>query len=327
MNRLSRKEAIWARVFLGAAAWGCFMILGSIARADLTKTVFTTQEDFTGWTGANFIFQPVSSPDFDGSSTNGIGNTTAPGATGTAGSLGAQWISSNYTTVAQSPEEGTNTAVLAALGTGGLIKYNFSTPDNEASSGGYYAIGILLNYGGATNTYYQTFWYNGGIPSQYAPFTNDGSGNITAYTSYTFDPTQLTPGSAYLQFGFIYNSNYSPVNPIYLDDLQIVRPTGDFNFDGHVDARDIAAMESALANPSAYETAHDLTAANLVSLGDVNGDGKFNNADLQAFVSYLIAGHGNISTVPEPASLVLLGLAVPALVVAAARRRRKSMNL
>jgi hypothetical protein len=319
MHRLSRKEAICARVFLGAAAWGCFVILGSIARADLTTTVFTTQEDFTGWTGANFLFQPVSSPDFDSSSTNGLGNSTAPGGTGTPGSLGIEWVSGTFT-FGFSQQENTNTALIAALGTGGFFKYQFSTPDNEAASGGYYAIGMALNY---DNNFWAGAWYDGGIPPQYPPVTNEGSSDVTAYAHYTFNPSAV---ATYLQIGFFFNSNYNPVNPFYLDDIQIVRPTGDFNFDGHVDSSDIAAMESALANPSAYEAAHDLTAANLVSLGDVNGDGKFNNADLQAFVSYLIAGNGNISTVPEPASLVLLGFAVPALVVAAARRR-KSMNL
>jgi hypothetical protein len=321
MEALSRKKAFCARIVSAALTGSCLMFVASFARADLTTNVFTTQQDFTGWTSGDFILAPAASPDFDASSTNGLGNTTAPGGTGTPGSLSVTWISGTFT-FGFSPQETTNTALIAALGTGGLIKYQFSTPDNEAPSGGYFAIGMALNYDGH---FFGGAWYDGGtppqyaIPAQYAPVTNEFSGDVTAYARYTFVPSAV---ATYLQWGFFFNSNYSPVNPFAIDAIQIVRPTGDFNFDGHVDAQDIAVMESALANPSAYESQHNLVAANLIGLGDFNGDGKFNNADLQKFLASLIAGNGNTSVVPEPASLVLLGMAVPAL-IAAARLRRK----
>jgi hypothetical protein len=107
---------------------------------------------------------------------------------------------------------------------------------------------------------------------------------------------------------------------------------GDANFDGHVDAKDIAAIELALTNESAYlstdfgngtPSSHGVTGSNIGTYLDVSGNGKYSNADLQALEAYLIAGHGNTSSVPEPASLVLLVLAGPGLVWVAGRRRNK----
>jgi len=85
---------------------------------------------------------------------------------------------------------------------------------------------------------------------------------------------------------------------------------GDFNRDGHVDAADVLAMEQALANLPAYETAKGLSNSQLLAIGDINGDGKVTNADLQSLLIYLQNGGGSISTVPEPASWILASLAM-----------------
>jgi hypothetical protein len=83
---------------------------------------------------------------------------------------------------------------------------------------------------------------------------------------------------------------------------------GDFNLDHHVDASDIAAMMAALADPTDFESEHGLSPTDLLNIGDVNDDGAMNNADLQALLDELKSGQGNSSTVPEPSSLLLLGL-------------------
>ena len=88
---------------------------------------------------------------------------------------------------------------------------------------------------------------------------------------------------------------------------------GDLNRDGHVNPTDISSLEQALTNLSGYLSAHaTLTAGDVAYIGDLNADGLFDNADLQGMIDYLIQGHGSTTTVPEPATWVLLLMAVMA---------------
>jgi hypothetical protein len=96
---------------------------------------------------------------------------------------------------------------------------------------------------------------------------------------------------------------------------------GDFNGDQHVDAADVLAMEQALSNLQGYRTTKGLSAAQLLTLGDLNGDGKVNNADLQILLSDLQSGHGSIDSVPEPAPAVLCCLALSGLLMLHRRDR------
>jgi streptogramin lyase len=86
---------------------------------------------------------------------------------------------------------------------------------------------------------------------------------------------------------------------------------GDFNRDGHVDAADIVAMEKALVDLHSYQLSKSLSDAQLLAIGDVNGDGKVDNADLQSLIGYLNSGSGSTASVPEPMGLVLVLCAVP----------------
>jgi hypothetical protein len=83
-------------------------------------------------------------------------------------------------------------------------------------------------------------------------------------------------------------------------------PFPDFNFDGAITASDISAMQQALADPQDFETEHNLSAADFAAMGDLNGDGQVNNADLQMLLDDLKTDGEMTDPVPEPASLVLL---------------------
>jgi hypothetical protein len=91
--------------------------------------------------------------------------------------------------------------------------------------------------------------------------------------------------------------------------LDSFAPHGDFNLDGVVNASDVQNLLMALADLHTYAASHALSDADVVALGDIDGDHALTNADLQALLSSLKNGTGSIASVPEPTSLVLLALA------------------
>jgi hypothetical protein len=124
------------------------------------------------------------------------------------------------------------------------------------------------------------------------------------------------------------NTNYTPQNKIAqqtLSEFYLMR--GDFDLDHKITNADLQAMLNALRNLSTFQNNGNTVAqgqffsnADLNTLGDFNGDGVLNAADIQGELSLLAGGGGSsTSSVPEPASMVLLGLA--ALICSAAFRR------
>ncbi|HZZ27071.1 MAG TPA: dockerin type I domain-containing protein [Pirellulales bacterium] len=97
----------------------------------------------------------------------------------------------------------------------------------------------------------------------------------------------------------LYTSGTISVTATYL--------AGDFNRDGHIDAADILPMEQALTNLNSYKAiyAPDLSDTQLLLIGDLDGDGKFTNADLQSLLNLLLSGGGSTTPVPEPSAFVL----------------------
>ena len=74
-------------------------------------------------------------------------------------------------------------------------------------------------------------------------------------------------------------------------------------------------MQAALVDLNAFQAANSsLSAADLLTLEDVNGDGVVNNADSQSLLTFLIGGGNSFTSVPEPASGMLLGLAASCVV-------------
>ena len=102
--------------------------------------------------------------------------------------------------------------------------------------------------------------------------------------------------------------------------LDSFAPHGDFNLDGAINTGDVQDLLSALADLHTYATGHALSDADLVALGDIDGDHALTNADLQALLSFLKNGSGSVTSVPEPAGL-MLGL-LAALSVPSMQRRQ-----
>jgi hypothetical protein len=70
---------------------------------------------------------------------------------------------------------------------------------------------------------------------------------------------------------------------------------GDLNRDGVVDTRDLNTLMLALANQDSYLSQYNLSKQELTQVGDVNGNGRLDNSDLQALINMLLHPAGSSS--------------------------------
>ena len=89
---------------------------------------------------------------------------------------------------------------------------------------------------------------------------------------------------------------------------------------------DIPVMLTVLADVKSFTTTNNLSGADLISIGDIDGSGSVTNADIQALLTLLISGGSSAVAVPEPTTLVLLAFALPGLAFPAVRRRRGKLQ-
>lgn len=114
----------------------------------------------------------------------------------------------------------------------------------------------------------------------------------------------------------------NPVPAAFGDGTLTVVLPGDFNRDNHVNASDLAAMMNALSDLNAYKSAKGLDATGLLAIGDINGDSKVTNADLQSLISLLRTGSGSNTAIPEPPALSLFTIGSLILLISSYLRHR-----
>jgi autotransporter-associated beta strand protein len=127
-------------------------------------------------------------------------------------------------------------------------------------------------------------------------------------------------GLSIAQLNAIAFSGYSP-GAVILSNGELVPGTppallmiGDLTGDGQVTGADLSKLEQALTNLNGYEVEKGYTYGDVLSVADVNHDGAFDNADVQAEIYYLIHGvlpgpsPGGAAPVPEPSAIILLAL-------------------
>jgi hypothetical protein len=195
-----------------------------------TITLFTTTNDFSQWSGnGGSTVSADSSWSVDTSTINGVGNTTAPGGSGTSGSMLITWASSvgSFNEIAVAPSG--SLAFVQALDPGasqlangefvtvaysGTIYMDYSVPDNEGGS--YFQLGVMLQYPG--NGYYGPVLSSSSTDLGFKD--NNGQEVYQATIPYT-----IVAGTGYgFGFGVFYNSNYSPLNSFHIDDISVVAP-------------------------------------------------------------------------------------------------------
>jgi hypothetical protein len=192
-------------------------ILGGIA-STWAQELYTTQEDFTGWSdnsgNVNFTPGPNSAFSTDSSSTNGLGNPSNAGGAGTSGSITETRIGGGNYDFFYS-QGASSMAFLAALGTSnnggagytaasGVIEFDYVPP--STGGGTFFQLGIVLNY---NNNFGQFF---GGAP------VNNGT-YFTQDIPYTINSTT---SANYFQLGLIWNSDFPNGSTITIDNIHVV---------------------------------------------------------------------------------------------------------
>jgi len=199
---------------------------GALIPAPVTN-LFSTFDDFSPWTAAGGdLVSPDNTWSTDGVTINGLGNTTAAGATGTAGSLLVYWSSleTGYGTIANAPDQGGNAAFLQAIDPGcdpasstsvaayGNIYVEYSQPDHT-DGGNYFQLGAFLGYN--ADGYYGNYLWNA---DQDLGFTDDNGLEVHKATI----PYTINAGNFYgFSFGISVNSDYQPTNGFHIGEISV----------------------------------------------------------------------------------------------------------
>jgi autotransporter-associated beta strand protein len=225
----------------GVLASACASLMLAEA-AHAQAVLWTTNDDFSSWDAytSGWTAAGDTTFDIDGSATDGLGNSTTPGATGTPGSLELTPPATNnsYTYPAYSAGIDSSPALTAvdpgsiqafsaasAYGNGstvpfyGTFQMTYTIPDNNSGGGGYIEMGLVLNYDGNFGQYF---------PSVFGPkVTLQGQTVNTVQIPYVINAEP--DGLNYFSVGVIWNSNYAPTLPVYVDDISVLATPLEWN--------------------------------------------------------------------------------------------------
>jgi len=181
----------------------------SCAGTASAQILFTTQGDFSTWSSDNTSVwtSTTSATDLDGVTINGLGNTTTPGASGTAGSLAVTLVNGFGGGQITTPESA-NTPFTTLLGQANSITIEYSTPTTP-SYGTYFSVPQLFIQGGGGVGYNDI----GATSSTTAGGITTATYDISSLLSSTIATDSLSGQSGfgyYLNFGIgeNYNSDY-----------------------------------------------------------------------------------------------------------------------
>lgn len=182
-----------------------------------TISLFTTSNDFAGWSGSGpLISSPTTITDLDNVTINGLGDGGAAGATGTPGALAVAWASGAFDYVFSQGESG-NPAFISAIEAATnptLLTLKYTTP--AAGTASYYQIGLAFNFtGNFFNVSPKSATTVAGVTTATFDIT------APAQALYAQDLANGGGGIGYLQIGFYYNSNYTPTNDFYVDAISL----------------------------------------------------------------------------------------------------------
>jgi len=166
---------------VSGAAWG-------------DMSLFTTQDDWSQWASASagIGLSAGAAGDTDLTSTNGLGNATAPQQAGSAGGLTVTISGGQTYGSFLSPGEQANAAFLSTLSQAPTLQMDFTYP---SGGGTYFDPQLLLNYSG-----------------HYVAIDPTNVANPGAYYTATYQvpaglPSTASPSLTYFQLGFIANTN------------------------------------------------------------------------------------------------------------------------
>jgi hypothetical protein len=143
---------------------------------------------------------------------------------------------------------------------------------------------------------------------------------FSAMQPYSYKVVHLDPNAGTYSFSVVNGPSALSFTSLTIADLDapLSMLSGDLDRNGVLDPGDTLAMMLALSDVSTYESAWRMSAADFVSLADVDRSGSVNTADLQSLQTMLRSPQ----SVPEPSAVLLTAIGMGSLLISWRARRK-----